>query len=80
MTPTTKPTIRVTVGAHPSHKRAVVATLGPGDLLQLRLLRSQRTYVLSLFALYDQAELTAAKAGHPGLNPCSDPKKARTLT
>ena len=81
MTDTNKPVTRRSVDPHPKHGRRIVITLGPGDVIGLRLERIARTCYLKLPALYDQAELAraAALAGfNPG--PCKDPFKVRNVT
>lgn len=79
MTDTSKPVTRRSMLFHPRHQKRVIATLGPEDVISVRLERGQPIY-LSLTALYDIAELRAA-AAVSGCNtaPCKNPFKARNV-
>lgn len=56
MTPTTKPVTRVTVGTyHNSQRRALVCTLGPGDVLYMRPKGTRREEGIDLISCYEAA-------------------------
>lgn len=62
MTELKSPVSRRTVAEHARHKRRIVATLAPGDVIQLRLERSSKVFSLPLERVFDFAESTHAKA------------------
>ena len=80
MTDINKPVTRRSLDEHPKHKRRVIATLGPGNMVGLRLEGGRSTRYKDLNELYDQLELrdAAALAGFdPG--PCKNPFKSRNV-
>lgn len=82
-TNTDKPVTRRALVPHPRHNRKVLATLGPGDVLTLRLERERGEGTsLPLNYLYDLAERrrACANAGidESAISPCNNPNK-RTL-
>jgi hypothetical protein len=80
MTDTDKPVTRRTKNEHPTRKKRIIATLGPGDVVTLRLERSSQVHHKCLYELFSQLELRTA-AAHSGANvaPCKDPFKARNV-
>ena len=62
MTDLKKEVSRRTVSEHTRHKRRIVATLAPGDVISLRLERSSQAFALPLERVFDFAETTHAKA------------------
>lgn len=80
MTATDKPVTRRTKIEHPSRKRRVIATLGPGDVVTLRLERSSKVHHKCLFELYSQLELRdAAAVTGANISPCKNPMSVRNV-
>jgi hypothetical protein len=80
MTDISKPVTRRTREAHPTKQRRIIATLGPGDTVSLRLERSSQVFHKDLHELYSQLELRTA-AAHAGVSvaPCKNPKAVRNV-
>jgi hypothetical protein len=80
MTNCDKSVTRRSLNDHPRHKRKIVCTLGPGDVLGLRLEREKTVKYLPLDQLYDMADMRAAAAltGYD-TSPCANPKKRRIV-
>lgn len=53
MSPLTKPVRRRTLGAH--HRRRIVVTLAPGDVIGFRYERTRRTWYTTIAACMDMA-------------------------
>ncbi len=79
-TSTDKAVTRRTVGVHPRHNRRVLVTVGPRDVIYLRLERERgEGKPLDLFHLYDQAERVKACAAAgittADIGPCKNPTR-----
>ena len=82
MTTTEKPVTRVTRLEHTRHRRTIVCTLGPGDVIGFRLSgrRADTTAYLPIEMLSDLAERKRAEAlSGFSAEPCRNPKAARNV-
>jgi len=82
--PTTKPVTRRSLACHPKHGRRIVVTIGPGDVIFLRLERERgEGSPLPLALLYDQAErrkaCVLAGISEAEIAPCRNPLNRRNV-
>lgn len=76
MTETSKSVTRISVEDHPRHNKKIVVTVGPGDVLKMRLLRERREVTVPLSYLYDYVErVHAVRETGANILPCKDPTR-----